>query len=86
VGRPCANRFCDEQLPDDARPDRKWCSDVCGREARRIRRNTGRSRDLRRAERFWRRAYAIKRLAPGQALKSGNPRHTQRQTPQEVTA
>lgn len=53
MARPCANRFCDNLLPEDARPDRKWCDDRCGRTARRIRRNKAGARSLARAARFW---------------------------------
>lgn len=87
MARPCANPFCDEQLPDDAQRDKRYCDDnTCGREARRIRRNKNRARDVHRAERFWRGLGRIRRLAPGQATKRGTPRHTSPQTHQEVTA
>jgi hypothetical protein len=75
VARPCANPFCDKHLHDDAPRNKKWCDDnTCGREGRRIRRNKNRARDYHRAEAFWARLPAIRRLTPGQMVKGGTSR------------
>jgi hypothetical protein len=85
VGRPCAHPFCHKQIPDSAPRNKLYHDDPCGRDARRLAADPG-YQETRGGEAFWAAVGRVRRLAPGQALKSGTPRQVSPQSHREVVA